>query len=131
MIYLKITKHYSIYTKAYILVGDVLCLIDVSTDNTITISIKNFNKAVYSFSPQQSPITIGRQSCTLNFDSTSISKQHCTIEYNNVNKQWEVSDGYSDRQSTNGTWLWITSKVELADINYISLFQKIIKLTLY
>ena len=67
----------------------------------------------------------------MNIDSNSISKKHNTIEFNTEDKIWELSDGNNGKMSTNGTWLWITSKIEINCDTYIKMGPNIFMIKLY
>lgn len=71
------------------------------------------NNKIYQFNPRDSPVTIGRNNCTINLNYSFLSKRHCVLSYNEHNKSWEIYDGYKGRPSTNGTWLTVNSKYEI------------------
>jgi hypothetical protein len=70
---------------------------------------------MYIFNSEDSPITIGRQNCTVNLDFSFLSKRNCTILYNAEKKAWEIFDGNGGSPSTNGTWLTVKSKFEITN----------------
>jgi hypothetical protein len=97
----------------------------------ITIEQKNKNKHIYRFTSDESPITIGRHNCKVNMDSNSISKIHCTLEYNINTNFWQISDGSGDKISLHGIWLWIVNKIEISCETQIKLGNNIFSLTMY
>ena len=69
----------------------------------------NIRHGNLSFSPMNSPFTIGRsQDCDVIIDDNLLSRYHCTIEFRNG--KWFIIDGYIDnnniKKSTNGTWIY-------------------------
>ena len=69
----------------------------------------NIRHGNLSFSPRNSPFTIGRsQDCDVIIDDNLLSRYHCTIEFRNG--KWFIIDGYIDnnniKKSTNGTWIY-------------------------
>jgi hypothetical protein len=97
----------------------------------LVIQIKNKEKNNCIFTPEDSPVIIGRTKSSLNIDSNSISKKHNTIEFNTEEKVWELSDGYDGKKSTNGTWLWISSKIEINQDTCIKMGPNIFMIKLY
>ena len=95
----------------------VICCEPIFKNNQIshtsTYDSNNNNKKMYIFNSEDSPITIGRQNCTVNLDFSFLSKRNCTIVYNAEKKAWEIYDGNGGRPSTNGTWLTVKSKFEI------------------
>jgi hypothetical protein len=80
----KITKRYKVLRNTFFQIGDIFIKIETENlqNNEIVISLKNKNKSVNKFSPEESPVTIGRKECNVTIDSNSISKIHITLEFN-------------------------------------------------
>ncbi len=47
-------------------------------------------------------------------DDKLLSKMHFVIVYSEKDG-WIISDGYGDKPSTNGTWLYINEDIEIFD----------------
>lgn len=71
-------------------------------------------KRTHNFTKDDTPIIIGRtQDCKVRFKEGALSRMQCAIEYkqDKVSGQegWLLTDGNGkDKQSTNGTWLWVS-----------------------
>jgi hypothetical protein len=79
--------------------------------NFINLNIfsENIKHGNINFSPNQSPISIGRSpECDIIINDNMLSRFHCFIEYKNG--KWYVTDGYIEgnfnKKSTNGTWIY-------------------------
>jgi hypothetical protein len=79
--------------------------------NFINLNIfsENIKHGNINFSPNQSPISIGRSpECDIIINDNMLSRFHCFIEYKNG--RWYITDGYieenSIKKSTNGTWIY-------------------------
>ena len=69
----------------------------------------NIRHGNFTFSPDKSPIIIGRSpDCDICIDDGMLSRFHCTIEYRN--DKWCLKDGKLEgdkvKKSTNGTWIY-------------------------
>jgi hypothetical protein len=61
-------------------------------------------------------ITIGRSNkCDIIIDDVMLSKIHTCIEYNAAKKIFNLYDGDSQKESTNGTWIFILNPVKITD----------------
>lgn len=70
-------------------------------------------KRTHNFTREDTPIIIGRtQECKVRFKEGALSRLQCAIEYKTNSEGmpgWFLSDGNGkDKQSTNGTWLWVS-----------------------
>lgn len=79
--------------------------------NFINLNIfsENIKHGNINFSPNKSPISIGRSpECDVIIDDNMLSRFHCFIEYKSG--KWYVTDGYIEentiKKSTNGTWIY-------------------------
>ena len=67
-------------------------------------------------SNKNSFITIGRSNkCDIIIDDVMLSKIHTCIEYNAAKKIFNLYDGDSQKESTNGTWIFILNPVKITD----------------
>jgi len=57
-----------------------------------------------------------------------LSKKHTTLEYNNLENNWVIRDGYERNYSLNGTWLLLSNRYELKEENYLKIGNNIIKI---
>ena len=61
-------------------------------------------------------ITIGRnEKCDIVLDDAMLSKVHSCIEYDPKNKLFYLYDGDKNRESTNGTWVFILNSFKITD----------------
>ena len=81
------------------------------SDNIVNFKIfsGNIRHGNLNFSPEQSPIVVGRaQECDIIIDDNLLSRFHCSIQYKN--DKWYITDGYVEnnniKKSTNGTWIY-------------------------
>lgn len=64
-------------------------------------------ESVYRFSPEQSPVTIGRSDkCTIQVSNPNLSRYQCQFIINDRN-EWTLRDGRNDNPSSNGTWIYV------------------------
>ena len=74
---------------------------------------------VVSFSPNKSPISIGRSpDCDILIDDNMLSRTHCVVEFKN--NKWFIQDGFVNekgevRKSTNGTWIYAYEEIMIFD----------------
>ena len=74
---------------------------------------------VMSFSPNKSPISIGRSpDCDILIDDNMLSRTHCIVEFKN--NKWFIQDGFVNekgevRKSTNGTWIYAYEEIMIFD----------------
>ena len=74
----------------------------------------------FKFTNKNSPITIGRDNCTICIDNKYLSRIHCTISYDKYKKEWSIYDGnMTGRHSFHGTWLILNSnsKYKLSNVD--------------
>lgn len=59
-------------------------------------------------------VTIGSsKKNTICVDNPTISKHHCTLKFNTSLKNWVLVDGYKNKPSTNGTWLYLLKGINV------------------
>ncbi|OMJ80099.1 hypothetical protein SteCoe_19747 [Stentor coeruleus] len=67
--------------------------------------------SIYIFTPNESPIKIGRMSdCNIKIEDSGLSRYHCLAYYDNC---WMFTDGDGQKNSTNGTWLFAEKFFEI------------------
>ena len=63
---------------------------------------------------KKTSITIGRsKKCNIVIDDVMLSKIHTSIEYNPKDKKFYLYDGDSQKESTNGTWVFILNPIRI------------------
>ena len=63
---------------------------------------------------KKTSITIGRsKKCNIVIDDVMLSKIHTSIEYNPKDKKFYLYDGDSQKESTNGTWVFILNPIKI------------------
>ena len=61
-------------------------------------------------------ITIGRsQKCDVSIGDMMLSKIQCCIEYNSKENKFYLHDGNVEKESTNGTWVYIVNPVQITN----------------
>jgi len=61
-------------------------------------------------------ITIGRsQKCDIIIEDMMLSKVQCYIKYNSLNETFYLIDGYEEKESTNGTWVFIQTPIKITN----------------
>ena len=97
----------------YLLLGKLIIHISIGENDKLFFKIfKNFSlsnekrkMSQYNFEIKDSPITIGRENCSITIDNNYLSRIHATFIYGNNNK-WCLIDGNEKRKhSTHGTWI--------------------------
>lgn len=106
---------------------------NINLNDNININKKNLNIKIFSgkikekiisFTPENSPFTIGRSSETQIFiEDNMLSRVHCTVEYRNG--KWMVIDGNVKKniknneeevkKSTNGSWIYAYEDIPITD----------------
>jgi pSer/pThr/pTyr-binding forkhead associated (FHA) protein len=88
--------------------------------------IFNFTALYSNFQPSKSAIKIGRgRDCEILVSDPSVSKVHCTIQYDNI-VGWTIRDGFNSKKnptrtsevfvaSLNGTWLFLKENSVIVD----------------
>jgi pSer/pThr/pTyr-binding forkhead associated (FHA) protein len=78
-----------------------------------------FTVSFSNFQPSKSAIKIGRdRDCEIVISDPSVSKVHCTIQYDNI-VGWTIRDGFYSKKNTSRT-----SEVFVPSLNGSSLFLK-------
>ena len=63
---------------------------------------------------KKTSITIGRsKKCNIVIDDVMLSKIHTSIEFNPKDKKFYLYDGDSQKESTNGTWVFILNPIKI------------------
>jgi hypothetical protein len=57
-----------------------------------------------------------------------MSRYQCTINY--LNGAWVLSDGYGDKESTNGTWLFANTAQQMVNGQVFKAAQAIFKVNI-
>lgn len=118
--------------KELILTGNIIFQVKVN-DNFIEITnlSKNPNNNKYIIDGfNKKIITIGRhKDCDFSFPKDkSFSRYQTTIEFNEEAKKWTIMDGYNDKESTNGTWIFGTHSFLIKDEMIVEILNCQIKI---
>ena len=124
-------KKYTIENNILINIGANYLVICIEKENVV---IKIFNNNILENNENQKKfeikefkidkkndniITIGRsKKCNLSIDDMMMSKIQSCIKYNNKEKAYYLYDGNSEKESMNGTWVYILNPVQIND-NFI------------
>ena len=111
----------------YLILGKLLITVSIGENdnlcfkiyqNSFSNNIENRRILEYNFKINDSPITIGRDKCSIIIDNNFISRVHATFIYGNNNK-WCLIDGNEKRRhSTHGTWIILNNNIfELNPMN--------------
>ena len=88
-------------------------------------------RKTYHFYPSEvNVIMIGRdEKNIICVNEKLVSKWHCNIYYEALEKKWFIIDGYLNKNSTNGTWKFCNEKVQLINqTDYIKIGKSIIEI---
>jgi pSer/pThr/pTyr-binding forkhead associated (FHA) protein len=86
---------------------------------------------VFKPTTELSEFVVGRHSsCDVKVDDTLISKFQCTIYFNPGNG-WVLLDGHNEKQSTNGTWLYISEDLKIYSTMIFKASQTLFEAELY
>ena len=67
------------------------------------------------FNPSPESVKIGRQNtCEICIEDNTLSKNQAHMNYVPM-KGWQLVDGFEGKQSTNGTWLYVSEDFEIYD----------------
>lgn len=113
-VYMRISFPIVLKDNTVINIGSSFLIFGVNEDKSPILSIKIMGEE--SESNQFDPIdyiddviTLGRGiTCTLRFEDTLLSKVHSYISY--VGEKWILTDGDQQKNSTNGTWVYIAQE---------------------
>ena len=103
----------------YLLLGKLIVHISIGENDMLNFKVfKNFSSnnekrkiSQYNFEIKDSPITIGRENCSITIDNNFLSRIHTTFIYGNNNK-WCLIDGNEKRKhSTHGTWIILNNNI--------------------
>ena len=103
----------------YLLLGKLIVHISIGENDMLNFKVfKNFSSSnekrkmsQYNFEIKDSPITIGRENCSITIDNNFLSRIHCTFIYGKNNK-WCLIDGNEKRKhSTHGTWIILNNNI--------------------
>jgi pSer/pThr/pTyr-binding forkhead associated (FHA) protein len=69
----------------------------------------------FIFTPQDEQIIIGRMNdCRIRFEDTNLSRYQCNIKFQEE-RGWALKDGVGNKNSTNGTWIYVEEEFEITD----------------
>lgn len=113
-VYMRINFPIVLKDNAVINIGSSFLIFGLSEDKSPVLSIRIMGEENDSnqFDPIDyidDVITLGRGiTCTLRFEDTLLSKVHSYISY--VGDKWILTDGDQQKNSTNGTWVYIADE---------------------
>jgi hypothetical protein len=120
--FVRINDSYQVNKEDIFMIGDLAFVFRVDNDKLIVTKMKHKNfpeEEVKTFVDENgnATFTIGRNSnCSFSFPTNrSLSKIHCSIKYNKIDKTWVVYDGIfgKNKKSTNGIWLLPKKRFEI------------------
>mgnify|MGYP002626252421 FL=1 len=121
-------KKYKIGNETLINIGANYLVINIE-DNNITIKIfnnsileknteqRNFDSKNFKINKKVDKLlTIGRnKKCDVVIEDMMMSKIQCCIKYNSKDKAFYLYDGNSEKESMNGTWVYILNPTMITD----------------
>lgn len=122
--FLKISHTLSLENDQLLNLGDSFILVNIipryESDNYPKLRLKAVNgnniSEIFYFNAQEfylSSIVIGRSTrCQVYIDDSMISKQHASIVFT-ADKKWVIIDGTANKNSLNGTWLYVSKDCKL------------------
>ena len=83
----------------------------------------------YNFLKENSVVKVGRMNdCAVKFEGNSLSRYQCAFEY--IDNAWYLSDGWEEKPSTNGTWLFLEEFYEIKESAIIKIGQTLFRASL-
>ena len=134
-IFVKVIKNFKIDKKLFVSLGEVHFIIEPINDNkSIIIEANlelNLNKKYYFDSENIKKITMGREkNCNIILNHLSYSRIQCSINYNENDNFWFINDGDNEKESTNGTWVFINWDYDIEKDFLFRIGQNIIQVNL-
>jgi len=81
---------------------------------------------VFKFSSQDEVIKIGRMNdCQIIFEGNNLSRYQCSLVYKEG--FWYIYDGFNEKQSTNGTWIFVDHFYEIFPGTVIKIGQTLFR----
>ena len=119
--------------KELILTGNTIFQLTPKEHNCIEIinlSKNNHNNKYIVDGFNKKVITIGRnKDCDFSFPKDkSFSRYQTTFEFNEETKKWSIIDGYKDKGSTNGTWIFGVHSFLIKDEMIVEILNRKIKI---
>lgn len=125
-------KKYTMGNNTLINMGSNYLVVYINNNNTITVKIFNNNTILDSKDNKENLgqncvmkefkinkntiITIGRsQKCDIIIEDMMLSKIQSYIEYNEENNLFYLNDGDGEKESTNGTWVFILDPIKITN----------------
>jgi predicted component of type VI protein secretion system len=69
---------------------------------------------VFYFKPDNEVIKIGRSNnCDVAIEDAVLSKFQSSIKFNPEKECWVLEDGFNDKRSLNGTWLYLNDDYDI------------------
>jgi len=131
--FIKLEKDFPIKQKLNISLGKANFGLIPLFDNTLEIKLylENGEKEYYIFDKNKKIIKIGRsKKCDIILKSLEYSRVHTCIYYDEKEKFWYIQDGRKDKNSMNGTWLFINFPWEISYDTKVKIGKNLIELCL-
>ena len=132
IIFLKVNKKFKIDKKIFVSLGEVHFSIEPIENNKLIIEITFENNSIKQFTfynKNNNIITIGRgKKCNIVLSNLSYSRIQCSIVFEN--NFWFIIDGDREKESTNGTWVFINWDYDIEDNFIFRIGQNIIQVNL-
>ena len=81
----------------------------------LEMNMENGERESYLFGIAKEVVKIGRcKSCDINLKSLAYSRIQTCLYYKKEEKIWYIKDGYNEKKSMNGTWLYINFPWEIS-----------------
>ena len=134
-IFLKVNKNFKIDKKIFVSLGEVHFIIEPINDNKSIIIEANLELNLYKKyifdSENIKKVTMGREkNCNIILNNLSYSRIQCSINYNEDDNYWYINDGDEDKESTNGTWVFINWDYDIENDFIIRIGQNVIQINL-
>ena len=134
IIFFKIEKEFQINRKHIISLGEINIKVNVDEKKTLFIEVNLKNEVIFSRefpNNQNSVIRIGRsKENEIPLDFTTFSRVQLSFYYNSKDSCWILKDGYENKKSKNGTWLYLDWEWKIVDDTYFRIGNSFFKLRL-
>jgi hypothetical protein len=115
-IFIKIENIFPINKKYKFSLGDAHFSVEPKQGGALELEMNTENGEIlsYLFGIAKEFVTIGRsKECDIILKSLAFSRIQTTIYYNEEENMWYVQDGFNEKKSMNGTWLYINFPFEI------------------
>jgi len=108
-VFVKIEKKMMIRSKCIISLGDIHFSIEVENSNLkLEMVLQNEETKTKVFVKENKVVRIGRNKDNeIYLNNLAFSRVHTSLIYDEIEQAWGLQDGFDNKTSTNGTWIYL------------------------